>query len=65
MGLGFVRYVNCQDMAKEACDAVRDGRLEIVPPQFKDTWFRSEIFLYATVHLKSYVLKILYPHSIF
>ena len=35
------RYVNCKDMAEEACDAVRDGRLEIIPDQFEDTWFRS------------------------
>lgn len=35
------RYVNCKDMAKEACDVVRDGRLEIIPNQFEDTWFRS------------------------
>lgn len=27
-------------MAKEACDVVRDGRLEIIPNQFEDTWFR-------------------------
>lgn len=41
------RYVNCKDMAKDACDAVRDGRLEIIPNQFEDTWFRSPIMLSA------------------
>lgn len=35
-----VRYVNCKDMAREACDAVRDGQLDIIPNQFEDTWFR-------------------------
>ena len=33
-------WVNCQDMAAEACDAVRDGRLEIIPPEFETVWFR-------------------------
>ncbi|KAJ7517304.1 hypothetical protein O6H91_21G017800 [Diphasiastrum complanatum] len=33
-------YVSCNNMAKEACDAVRDGRLEIIPKLFEDTWFR-------------------------
>lgn len=33
-------FVDCKDMAKEACDVVRDGRLEIIPNQFEDTWFR-------------------------
>ncbi|KAG6555962.1 hypothetical protein Mapa_001902 [Marchantia paleacea] len=33
-------YVSCDGMAKEACDVVRDGRLEIVPKQFEDVWFR-------------------------
>jgi hypothetical protein len=43
------RYVNCKDMAKEACDAVHDGRLEIIPDQFEDTWFRSKSY-YAFCH---------------
>lgn len=33
-------WVNCQGMAAEACDAVRDGRLEIIPKDFEATWFR-------------------------
>ncbi|CAK9197057.1 unnamed protein product, partial [Sphagnum troendelagicum] len=33
-------YVNCKEMANEACNAVRDGRLQIIPSQFEDTWFR-------------------------
>lgn len=33
-------FVNCSGMAKEACDAVRDGRLEIMPKQSEAEWFR-------------------------
>lgn len=33
-------WVNCQGMAADACDAVRDGRLKIVPSDFEATWFR-------------------------
>ncbi|KAL3686885.1 hypothetical protein R1sor_013194 [Riccia sorocarpa] len=33
-------YVSCDDMARDACAAVRDGRLDIVPKQFEDVWFR-------------------------
>jgi valyl-tRNA synthetase len=33
-------WVNCQQMAADACDAVRDGRLEIIPREFEATWFR-------------------------
>lgn len=33
-------WVNCKDLAKQAADAVRNSDLEIVPPQFQDTWFR-------------------------
>eukprot|EP00297_Palpitomonas_bilix_P001677 CAMPEP_0113873040 /NCGR_PEP_ID=MMETSP0780_2-20120614/3548_1 /TAXON_ID=652834 /ORGANISM="Palpitomonas bilix" /LENGTH=1005 /DNA_ID=CAMNT_0000858639 /DNA_START=106 /DNA_END=3123 /DNA_ORIENTATION=- /assembly_acc=CAM_ASM_000599 len=33
-------WVDCKDMAKEACDAARDGRLNIMPAIHKDTWFR-------------------------
>ena len=33
-------WVNCQDMAKEACDAARDKRLEILPTFMEPTWFR-------------------------
>jgi len=33
-------WVNCTDMAKEACDAARDKRLEILPEFMEPTWFR-------------------------
>jgi valyl-tRNA synthetase len=33
-------WVDCSGMAAEACAAVRDGRLEIVPKDFEATWFR-------------------------
>lgn len=33
-------WVDCQDMAAKACQVVRDGRLEIIPPDFEATWFR-------------------------
>lgn len=33
-------WVNCKDLAKRSADAVRNSDLEIVPPQFQDTWFR-------------------------
>jgi valyl-tRNA synthetase len=33
-------YVKCDEMAKDACEAVRTGELEIIPPIFKDVWFR-------------------------
>lgn len=33
-------WVNCQGMAADACEAVRDGRLQIVPSDFEATWFR-------------------------
>jgi valyl-tRNA synthetase len=33
-------YVKCDEMAKDACEAVRSGELEIIPPIFKDVWFR-------------------------
>ena len=33
-------WVACDSMAAEACEAVRDGRLEIVPKDFEATWFR-------------------------
>ena len=33
-------WVNCADMAKDACDAVRDGRMEIIPKEQEATWFR-------------------------
>jgi valyl-tRNA synthetase len=33
-------WVNCQDMAAQACEVVRDGRLEIIPREFEATWFR-------------------------
>ncbi|KAI9138706.1 tRNA synthetases class I-domain-containing protein [Paraphysoderma sedebokerense] len=33
-------YVNCQDMAKQALDAVKNGDLEIVPKTSEKEWFR-------------------------
>jgi valyl-tRNA synthetase len=33
-------WVNCQGMAEEACAAVRDGRLQILPQEFEVVWFR-------------------------
>jgi valyl-tRNA synthetase len=33
-------WVDCQGMAADACAAVRDGSLEILPPDFRVTWFR-------------------------
>lgn len=33
-------FVDCGGMAKEACDAVRDGRLEIMPKHSEADWFR-------------------------
>ncbi|XP_057691094.1 valine--tRNA ligase [Corythoichthys intestinalis] len=32
-------YVNCTDMGKQAADAVRDGRLKIIPDHHLKTWF--------------------------
>ena len=33
-------FVDCSGMAKEACDAVLDGRLEIMPKHAQADWFR-------------------------
>lgn len=33
-------FVDCSGMAKEACEAVRDGRLEIMPKHSEADWFR-------------------------
>eukprot|EP01117_Protostelium_nocturnum_P006820 TRINITY_DN2451_c0_g1_i2.p1 TRINITY_DN2451_c0_g1~~TRINITY_DN2451_c0_g1_i2.p1 ORF type:complete len:1087 (+),score=407.29 TRINITY_DN2451_c0_g1_i2:115-3261(+) len=33
-------WVNCQNMAKRAVDAVKNKELEILPPQHEATWFR-------------------------
>ena len=33
-------WVDCKQMAADACAAARDGRLEIIPPEFNATWFR-------------------------
>ena len=33
-------WVNCTQMAADACTAVRDGRLTILPRDFEATWFR-------------------------
>ena len=32
-------WVDCQQMGADACAAVRDGRLEIIPREFEATWF--------------------------
>jgi len=32
-------YVNCDDMAKRSCDAVRNGDLKILPKENEKTWF--------------------------
>jgi hypothetical protein len=34
------RWVNCQQMAADACAAVRDGRLTIIPQEAEAIWFR-------------------------
>ncbi len=33
-------WVSCKGMADAACEAVRDGRIEIIPSDFEGTWFR-------------------------
>ena len=33
-------WVNCQDMAKDACDAVKTGKLEISPALSEREWYR-------------------------
>ena len=33
-------YVNCDSMAKQATDAVRNGELKIVPEEHEKTWFQ-------------------------
>lgn len=32
-------YVSCTDMGKQAADAVREGRLKIIPDHHLKTWF--------------------------
>ena len=32
-------FVDCADMAKRSCDAVRDGSLKILPKEHEKTWF--------------------------
>lgn len=32
-------YVSCSDMGKQAADAVREGRLKIIPDHHLKTWF--------------------------
>ncbi len=41
-------WVSCKGMADDACAAVRDGRISILPDEFKATWFRSAVF-YASL----------------
>lgn len=33
-------WVSCAQMAADACDAARDGRLQIIPKEQEATWFR-------------------------
>lgn len=33
-------WVNCSDMAADACDLVRKKELEIIPEEYEATWFR-------------------------
>lgn len=33
-------WVDCKQMAADACGAVRNGDLKIVPPEHEATWFR-------------------------
>lgn len=33
-------YVRCAEVAADACQAVRDGRLEFIPKAHEETWFR-------------------------
>jgi hypothetical protein len=40
-------WVNCQGMAEEACAAVRDGRLQILPQEFEVVWFRCFPLLFS------------------
>lgn len=36
-------WVDCKQMAADACGAVRSGALQIVPPEFEATWFRCAL----------------------
>jgi hypothetical protein len=48
-------WVSCSGMAAQACEAVRDGRLEVVPREFETTWFRRARSLpaaLAALHLE-------------
>jgi hypothetical protein len=40
-------WVDCKQMAADGCQAVRDGRIEIIPKEFESTWFR---WLEVTTH---------------
>ncbi len=33
-------WVDCKKMAEDACKAVRDGDLKIIPKDFEAVWFR-------------------------
>ena len=47
-------WVACSGMAADACAAVRDGRLQIVPPDFEATWFRcAPLLLCCHLHVMS------------
>jgi len=32
-------YVNCKDMARRACEAVKNKELAIIPEEYENTWF--------------------------
>lgn len=40
-------FVNCNTMAKVALDAVRSKRIEIIPPQYEQDWYR---YIYPLLH---------------
>ena len=42
-------YVDCKGMAEQACDAVRDGRINILPAEYQATWFRWVLLSQAQV----------------
>jgi valyl-tRNA synthetase len=41
-------FVNCHTMAKSGLDAVRSGKIEIIPQQYEQDWYRyiSSSFAY-------------------
>lgn len=39
-------YVSCNSMAKGALDAVKSKKIEIIPSQYEQDWYRYFFFLY-------------------